>query len=531
MWNALRSDLQDFVSGVADETKEVTERLDIAVPQALSGDAVDTSQESTDVDDSGVMADTDNSMALDEVDRRMNDETTYTLELDESDPSVESFLKDFDLESKTDEIAQLLQDHPDTLHRYFEEFVPTQVSYKEFWTRYFYRCDAVRIEDEWERQQEQAREAAAKALEGGLKTVSNLFGGALQSVSQTLKAAEQSAGEHRPPFVLNTAVSEDDEEEEEELGWGDDDSFDDVDNGEESNANETQEEQDSEEVITFADTQMEETQQKLTQALEERDQLQKTVEMQAQEIKSMQSGQAVPKEVEDLKMKLFEKDSELAALKASREDDDDGDASAGERTSKLLDEKTRELEEALSKLATAEQVVKEKDELLSSQVADSASQEGALIKQLQSEKAALIAGQKATEEKRQTEVAALKKELADCKSAASSKADDLSNKLKTATERTSTVEKQLEQAKSALAQAASEFSKEMEEEVAKMKQAHAAELAKMEQELEAKFKGEVESTGSSAGATTDTGVKVGTTSPIAARPVGTGDEEDWGDDW
>ena len=66
---------------------------------------------------------------------------------------LSSFLETFEIEAKTDEIAELLQKH-EVLQMMFEELVPVRVPYKSFWERYFFHCDPVRIQRAWEFQQE-----------------------------------------------------------------------------------------------------------------------------------------------------------------------------------------------------------------------------------------------------------------------------------------------------------------------------------------------------------------------------------------
>jgi hypothetical protein len=142
----------------------------------------------------------------------------------------------------------------------------------------------------------------------------------------------------RPPFVMNTAVSDDDDgddnedeeeydDDEEELGWDDDDEDDVSEDGEE----------DQNETVEFKDAEKEKLQEELAQAREERDMLHKTVEMQAEEIKKLKevtqpavvAGGDESSQIQRLQMQLFEKDSELAALRAQLDDmkndeEDDG---------------------------------------------------------------------------------------------------------------------------------------------------------------------------------------------------------------
>ena len=78
---------------------------------------------------------------------------------------ISRYFETFDIESKTDEISELLQQH-EVLQAIFEELVPVEVSYRAFWERYFFRCDASMIQEAWDFQ----RQLDAKALNEGLAT-------------------------------------------------------------------------------------------------------------------------------------------------------------------------------------------------------------------------------------------------------------------------------------------------------------------------------------------------------------------------
>ena len=192
-----------------------------------------------------IYEDSDGGAMMEEIDRLVREEETFTEPLDAQDEEVISFLSDFNVENKTDDISKLLEEYPETLQVQFESLVPTQISYKEFWERFYFRCDEERIQRQWEEEQEAARKAREEAIANTVRGVKNLFGGAVKAVSSTLQAADDgvdavttspfestpppsgtggglfgAAG--RPPFVMNTAVDEDDDESEEEIGWDDD---------------------------------------------------------------------------------------------------------------------------------------------------------------------------------------------------------------------------------------------------------------------------------------------------------------------
>ncbi|CAM0135011.1 hypothetical protein VKS41_000414 [Umbelopsis sp. WA50703] len=78
---------------------------------------------------------------------------------DEDDKKIhETFVAGFSVEEYTDEIAKLLQEHPE-LRQTMDELVPVQVSYHDFWLRYFYRSWKIDQEDEKRRQIVQGADA------------------------------------------------------------------------------------------------------------------------------------------------------------------------------------------------------------------------------------------------------------------------------------------------------------------------------------------------------------------------------------
>ena len=330
MWSALTSDLNEFVSTVAGDTSEALNRMDENFP------------------------DSEVSPAEEERIRRMEMHETFDSPLiSDDDPDlykkdVEAFLADFSIDAKTDEIAKELEENPDTLKLAFEALVPTKVKYDEFWQRYFYRCDIDRITQEIEEEEKadaQTREEAFKSL----SSVGNFLNGAVKKASETLapvgeggapaKQANFFGTDGRPPFVMNTAVSNSDEsdEEEEELGWDDDDE---------------EEEEDDDHQIEFTDNATEKLEDSLKNALEERDQLHETVALQQKEIASLKEQGAANAAIEHLKTQLFEKESEIAALRASAQDNA---LSANEKLSAESESTAlKELESTKSILAESE---------------------------------------------------------------------------------------------------------------------------------------------------------------------------------
>ncbi|KAJ2962972.1 hypothetical protein NQZ79_g1904 [Umbelopsis isabellina] len=78
---------------------------------------------------------------------------------DEDEKKInETFVAGFSVEEYTDEIAKLLQEYPE-LRQTMDELVPVQVSYHDFWLRYFYRSWKIDQEDEKRRQIVQGADA------------------------------------------------------------------------------------------------------------------------------------------------------------------------------------------------------------------------------------------------------------------------------------------------------------------------------------------------------------------------------------
>jgi len=60
---------------------------------------------------------------------------------------MEEYLRCFDIYERTEEISRELRAHGE-LEDIFHRIVPLEVSYTDFWKRFFYRCDRTRIERE-----------------------------------------------------------------------------------------------------------------------------------------------------------------------------------------------------------------------------------------------------------------------------------------------------------------------------------------------------------------------------------------------
>jgi len=190
-------------------------------------------------------------------------------------------------------------------------------------------------------------------------------------------------GNGRPPFTMNTAGSGDDDEEyivdedgenaedddeDDELGWGSDDeeeseSEEEGIDGDESGRNDDV----SEDEIVFGEPtlnpandtgELQRLREELSQLADERDKLQITVESQSKDLEQVHNtDDAIDHnptsnndEIELLKMSIFEKDSELAALKASLHDTQE-DNSRDEKNQATMKVPDQEIEAMIAKLS------------------------------------------------------------------------------------------------------------------------------------------------------------------------------------
>ena len=578
MWSTLRSDLSEFVSTVTEDTTTALNKIDAN----FDDDDNEQKEQATTPEEEEAL-------------RRMKLPETYTAPLepsalgeeeqsgeednddDDALKEVEEYLESFSIDSKTDEIAKLLEEHPDTLKAQFEQLVPTTVTYEEFWQRYFYRCDVDRITREWD-------EEGDDDGDGPINALGNLLGGAVKAVSARMGEDDLAetpvsgifhGGTGRPPFVLNSAVDETDDDEE-ELGWDDDEEdFDDDDEEEDEDVD------DSVEQIEFKDKVTERLQEQLKQALEvcsmvlvlglhshsgllthyphavsfafrnqyqERDQLHETVEMQSKEIAALNAGDGesvYQKEVEKLKMLLFEKDSELAAqnakmLDTSRvEEPSQMEAKLAALTKELevKDAALKETEAAKTKITELEQTVSRMSK--ECKVVEAQFESGKeIIAQMKNEKAELeskLAGL-------QNQGSDLTAAAAQAKEATEARASSLEAELKSAQaqlgeaeKRTAAVESELEVAKEKLA-AAEQRATAAEAELKGVQEklaAAEARAASLESKLElaVKKEGVDEKVADSSADTSSTGVKVDTPAPGATKLPVDDVEDDWGDDW
>lgn len=90
--------------------------------------------------------------------------TTAKLFLNE-DLDVESELKAFKVDAKTEEISKLLEKYDQTLRKLMNELVPVKISYQSFWYRYFKLENNLKEQEEKRRQLLQSKESKSGANE------------------------------------------------------------------------------------------------------------------------------------------------------------------------------------------------------------------------------------------------------------------------------------------------------------------------------------------------------------------------------
>ena len=80
---------------------------------------------------------------------------------------IKSYLTDFykTIYKRSGECQAILRDHPNTVALHYANLVPSQISYEDFWQRYFFRCSEERIISEWDRAAEKARKERAVRVE------------------------------------------------------------------------------------------------------------------------------------------------------------------------------------------------------------------------------------------------------------------------------------------------------------------------------------------------------------------------------
>ena len=364
----LANDKISLVDKTVDKEPSLCEERDTESPRDSESSAEVKSTTDTEQLDTSSVEDTlgreDNQNEISAIDSSLIDEY---YEVD-----VKSFIESFDITTKTGEIADILELNHDTVAFHFEKLVPVTVSYAEFWRRYFYRCDLDRIQDEFDNEEERIQQKRQELIDKGMKSVKNLFGGALQAFKNVNKVEERKGSIYekyqaevqeqqraveskhndstnegegstsismnmglfggRPPFVMDTTDSydkeEDNVEDEEGFGWGSDEE-ESIEENESSHVETDENETDNE--ITFEVSERKELvklQSQLAEAQLKNSQLQETLDEQQcqlaepKDINEDMEDFNLEDEIERLKLLLFERDSELAAVKASFNDMD-----------------------------------------------------------------------------------------------------------------------------------------------------------------------------------------------------------------
>ncbi len=149
-------------------------------------------------------------------------ETTYTEPLSTShdgvsDQVITAFASSFDAEVKTEDITSTLESEAD-VKALFESLVPEIVSYADFWSRYFFRCDVESIKarlEEMEREQERRREELDARIANAATAARDGLLGGVRAITDAVKGVDIKgmAGATGPEVGGD----------EEEVGWGDDD--------------------------------------------------------------------------------------------------------------------------------------------------------------------------------------------------------------------------------------------------------------------------------------------------------------------
>jgi len=241
MWKALRSDLAEFVTTVAEESTDAIQKIDDHITKIDENRSLDPNKKHSEGlgdiflgDDLYVATNASqngaSSLALSETDRLRSSISTYTDPLTESEDSS-AFKTSFEIKAATEEISQVLKTYSD-VQDMFSELVPTQVTYEEFWSRYFFRCDVDRIEKKLEEEREVIRAARAEKIASSVGLVANFIGSAVSAVGKVASSKEKEV--HRntdvtptseSPFIPHAIVPEkfEDDIDEEDLGWDDDD--------------------------------------------------------------------------------------------------------------------------------------------------------------------------------------------------------------------------------------------------------------------------------------------------------------------
>lgn len=196
-----------------------------------------------------------------------------------------------------------------------------------------------------------------------ISKVTNFFGDAMKNViTSVLQQDEDDYNTNKDTqFFGNNNDNEEEEDEEEQLGWDDDDE--DEDDIDDDNKAEMNDSKNIEEQIEFNDEVLEQTKEELKLALVERDQLHETIKLLRHEIVTLhdnaKTNQPVSTDDNDImvQLKLFEKVSELEAMKQKLMDNDD----SGDKSNTIVQQQQEFYEDKMKTLL--EQTARQDNEI------------------------------------------------------------------------------------------------------------------------------------------------------------------------
>lgn len=154
-----------------------------------------------------------------EVALRRNRESTYTEPIikrggqqktPEEIAEIKSYLSDFyrTIYKRSDECQAVLREHPNTVGVHYANLVDKQISYEDFWQRYYFRCSEERIIAEWDHASNEARKARAvrveeiqQSLQKGLRNIHDTFEVAAAGGSNAPAESSSSGASALPPML------------------------------------------------------------------------------------------------------------------------------------------------------------------------------------------------------------------------------------------------------------------------------------------------------------------------------------------
>lgn len=159
------------------EKNEVTESTDSDVKEGETNNDEEEDEKSTIVSTIGQTIDRMTSAESEDEPALLEGDSDH----EPNQEKVQAFLETFDLSSKTDAISTILSGNS-TVQEYFQTLVPLVLTYEQFWQRYFYRCNAMRIQVKWDDLEAQKALERRERVKKGVENVQKLWGGALNAV-------------------------------------------------------------------------------------------------------------------------------------------------------------------------------------------------------------------------------------------------------------------------------------------------------------------------------------------------------------